>query len=154
MPQINSINLPLIGNQKESSFRLFSNETSLLLAQANYEPNILIKEQDKQYFGFVMENYIATVLSKYQKIYTYRKKRTELDFLFENNGKLYIFEVKSGSNKKAKSIVSMKNKYNHSNAILLSRSELNIDTDIKYIPLYLYLINILLEMNILDDFLA
>lgn len=152
VPQINSINLPLIGNQKESSFRLFSNETTLLLAQANYEPNILIKEQDKQYFGFVMENYIATVLSKYQKIYTYRKERTELDFLFEKNGKLYIFEVKSGSNKKAKSIISMKNKYNHSNAILLSRSELNINNDIKYIPLYL--IDILLEMNILDDFLA
>lgn len=107
-PQINTINLPLVGNVRESAFKLFANETSLLLTQANYEPLKIVKQQDKIYYGFVMGNYIATVLSKYHDIYTYRKAKTEIDFMFEKSNKVYAFEVKSGNNKKAKSITVLK----------------------------------------------
>lgn len=134
-PQINSISLPLIGNIKESSFKLFANETSLVLKQANYEPLKVIKEQDKVYYGFVMENYIATVIDKYHEVYTYRNKQTEIDFMYEMNGRVYAIEVKSGNNKRAKSLASLKK--NNPNVVAIKASRANLQFgDVNSIPLY------------------
>ncbi len=67
--QISNSNLPLMAQVKQSSFKLFSNESSLLVRQANYDPFKVIKQADKKYYGFVLKNYIASVLSKYNEIY-------------------------------------------------------------------------------------
>lgn len=135
VPQINSQSLPLIANAKDSQFKLFANETSLVMKQANYKPLTVLKERDKIYYGFVMENYIATVLNKYQTIYTYRKERTEIDFMYENDNQLYAFEVKSGGNTRSKSLNALKNSNPDVIAVKLSRNNLRIDS-ISNIPLY------------------
>lgn len=57
-----------------------------------------------------MENYVASFINKYFHIYTYRKDRTEIDFMFEDNNILYAIEVKSGNNIHAKSLSSLKKK--------------------------------------------
>lgn len=146
--QINNINMPLIAQVKQSSFKLFNNEVSLLIKQANYDPFTIIRQQDKVYYGFVMENYIATVLSKYSEIYTYRKSSTEIDFMYENNNRIYALEVKSGNNTKAKSLRAFKDKHPHAYAIKLSRNNLSLG-DITTIPLYA--IDILLASKMLDQ---
>lgn len=146
-PQINTINLPLVGNVKESAFKLFSSETSLLLNQANYDVRKIIREKDQIYYGFVMENYIATVLSKYNEIYTYRKAKTEIDFIYQSKGQVVAIEVKSGSNKKAKSLQTLKQNNPDVIAIKLTRDNLSIGT-INTIPLYA--IDYILQNQLLD----
>ncbi len=148
VPQINSISLPLSGNEKESSFKLFGNETSLVLKQANYEPLKIIKEQDKVYYGFVMENYIATVMDKYQKIYTYRNRQTEIDFIYEMNSQVYAIEVKSGNNKRSKSLRILKERNEDVIAIKTSRANLYYG-EVNSIPLYA--IDYMLKHNLLND---
>ncbi|WOO89839.1 AAA family ATPase [Mollicutes bacterium LVI A0078] len=147
-PQINSLSKPLIANVKESSFKLFANETSLLIKQANYNPFTVIKEQDKIYYGFVMENYIATVLNKYNEVYTYRKAKTEVDFICEKDNRIYAYEVKSGTNTKSKSLNALMAKNEDLISIKLTRDNLRID-NVSIIPLYA--IDIILNQKILDQ---
>lgn len=141
-PIISSLNLPLSQHEKISSFKLFSSETSLLLRQSDYNPYEIIKQKDKIYYGFMMENYIATVLNKYNKVYNYRKNKLEIDFICAFNNKTYAFEVKSGNNTKSQSLKSLKNTTPDISAIKLSRNELSFG-NIMNIPLYV--IDILFE---------
>lgn len=148
VPQISTLNLPLNSNLKASSFKLFSSETSLVTSQAGYDLFKSIKYKDSVYYNLVLENYIATVLSKYYDIYTYKNAKTEIDFIYENNNNLYAYTVKVGNNPKAKSLMAFKDKHLNAYAIKLTRDNLKLG-NISNIPLYA--IDIILKTDSMDE---
>ena len=92
--------------------------------------------------GALTENYVATELRKKNKNLNYydKKSKHELDFIFAENNKISIIEVKSGNNYKSHASLNMamKDFYDKINrAIVLSKFNVEKQDDIIYYPLYM-----------------
>lgn len=136
--KIENINLPLRSNIKDNNFKLLYNDVGLLLRQANYQLENLIKSQDKIYTGVVLENYIGTVLIKYYPtLFYYQKNTTEIDYIITEGENVIPIEVKSGNNTKAKSLSAYKQRYNPSMTIKVSRNNYQVVENNYFIPVYL-----------------
>jgi hypothetical protein len=73
------------------------------------------------------------------KIYSWRERTAEVEFLREVNGKVFPVEVKSGSNTQAKSLKVFAEKYTPKYRSIMSARNLNIDHEnsIHHYPLYI-----------------
>lgn len=145
--KVESAIIPLSSHIKENSFKALSNDTGLLLRQANYSSVNLKDQNEKIYFGLIIENYIGNVLSKYtNKLFYYHRNTTEIDYLFQLGTKVIPIEVKSGTNTKAKSLNVYQSLYNPELAIKVTRNNYSINQNFTNVPLYLfeiYLCNLL-----------
>lgn len=135
--QIESPLKPLYARIKENSFKLYVNDTGLLLKQSGYLLNNVVGD-DRIYLGMIVENYVANIISKYyHNVFYYQKNTAEVDFLIETINGIIPIEVKAGNNKRSKSL----NVYMHSNkpvyAIRVSRHNYGFANNIKSIPIYL-----------------
>lgn len=136
--QISACNMPLRANTKPNMFKLFFNDTGLLLAKSGYNYSHHLEHNDKIYNGVICENYIAQVLRSYEKtLFYYLKKTTEIDFIIQIQGQIIPIEVKSGHNTQAKSLKFFKAQNDTSLNIKISRN--NFCTgDILNIPIYAF----------------
>ena len=94
--------IPLELAKKANLFKFFLNDVGLLcsLYSDGIQLKILNGETDMN-FGAVFENYVAQELAAhgFETVYYYSsKKRGEVDFLVETDGKILPVEVKSGKN--------------------------------------------------------
>ena len=89
-----------------------------------------------------MENAVAQELVAYGlwPYYYNSKKRGEIDFVIENNGKVLPIEVKSGKDyvyHRALSNIMDCDEYDIPEALVLNNDNLSVDGRITYVPVYM-----------------
>lgn len=143
--RVTTVSNPLGAGINYNKFKLFINDTGLLVNYMGYSPRKHGKQQDNIYLGQVCENYIATVLAKHMKKVTYFENKIEVDFIFHNHNKLIALEIKASTNTKSKALASFINKYTPDQAYKVSRRNLEFGI---YNHLPLYAVDLILDNNI------
>lgn len=101
--------VPLMLNEKSALFKLFMSDVGLLTTVYGKAAKLKIMNQEKDINkGAIYENVVAQELTTHGfPLYYYNsKKRGELDFLIEYEGKVLPVEVKSGKNYEKHSALS------------------------------------------------
>ncbi len=135
-------NKPLCGKVLEDSFKVFMNDTGLLMALMNADDSADVALRDPySNNGAVMECAVASALTKNRyPLYYYSKPDSslEIDFVTESKGTPMLIEVKSGKNKKAKSLstlMSEKDRKREGYKVMDSNVEID-ERGIIHLPLY------------------
>jgi predicted AAA+ superfamily ATPase len=140
---VSALELPLAFSEKRNLYKLFMLDTGLLcslcLPAMQFEVlNGIIDINE----GALTENFVASEMIKRGKqIYYYDKKsKQELDFVFLDNNKVSIVEVKSGKDYKRHAsldaAIAIKNN-NIGRPMVFSRFNVEKDNGIIYYPLYM-----------------
>lgn len=140
---VSVLELPLAFSEKRNLYKLFMLDTGLLcslcLPAMQFEVlNGIIDINE----GALTENFVAAEMIKRGKsIYYYDKKsKQELDFVFLDNNKVSIIEVKSGKDYKrhASLDAALANKNNNiGRPMVFSRFNVEEDNGVIYFPLYM-----------------
>lgn len=131
--------LPLLANRRMNAFKIYLNDTGLLtalmedgLAEALLNDDLFVNQ------GAIMENGIAEMISKSGHDLTYFERRgtLEVDFVANLNGTVAAIEVKSGSNRQAKSLGVVMTRYGV-RGIMFERSNIYVDDrGVEHYPLF------------------
>lgn len=107
--------LPLRYNEKENEFKLYINDTGLLMALFGKDTKLAVLNNTLTGFakGGIYENFVAEALIKKGYILHYYKPNdeNELEFIIEKNGGIVPIEVKAG-NSATKSLNRYIDQYN------------------------------------------
>lgn len=134
--------MPLIAYQDLSAFKLFLHDVGLLAAmtginiQSLIEGNVVFTE----FKGALTEQYVMQQLQvksdRYIGYWTNDRNTSEVDFVYQDQGKIIPVEVKAGENLKAKSFKLFCEKYQPETAIRSSLSKYQKESWMENIPLY------------------
>lgn len=141
---VNDLNVPLELSKERSLFKLFHNDTGMLInlfADSNLQIKILNKEKDVN-FGAIYENVVAKELyvHGYNNLYYFNsKKYGEIDFAIEDNNEITLIEVKSGKDYKTHRALNnvLDKGFNIKNAYVLNNDNLSIENEVIYLPIYM-----------------
>lgn len=133
---------PLSAYADNNSFKIFLADVGLLGAQSNLSPKILIEGDSlfTEFKGALTENYVAQewVATHQKGLYYWTSEGTaEVDFLIEQEHKIYPLEVKAGLSQKKKSLLVYNQKYNPAKLLRTSSMNLKHDGAIYNYPLYM-----------------
>ena len=139
---LNSLELPLLGNKMSDQFKIYVADTGLFVAMLGRDTAKHILNDDLQiYKGAIFENVIADAFVKNNKNLFYFSKTSglEIDFVTEINGQLTVIEVKSndGRAKSLKEVLTNKSKYKVTSNYKLVNGNIGNDGLIQTIPLYM-----------------
>ena len=135
--------VPLLLSRSRNLFKLFQNDIGLLATQYAEGIQLRIIKGDKGInFGSIYENAIAQELTAHalEPYYYNNKKRGELDFVIELNGKVLPIEVKSGKDydvHRALSNIMDCDEYLLTEAIVFNNDNLHKEGKIIYAPIYM-----------------
>lgn len=135
--------VPLLLARSRNLFKLFQSDIGLLASQYAEGIQMRIIKGDKDInFGSIYENAVAQELTAHgiTPYYYNNKKRGELDFVIELNGKILPIEVKSGKDyetHRALSNVMSCNEYNLSEAVVFNNDNLQVTGKVIYAPIYM-----------------
>lgn len=137
--------IPLDGAADKTYFKVYMSDVGLLRAKAKVSINTILEESELfiRFKGAFAENYVLNELKALNKNpYFWRSGNTaEVDFIFEEDGKIVPVEVKSADNTQAKSYKQFCKKYQPQKGLKLSRKNIaeNLcEKTLTYsIPLYL-----------------
>lgn len=94
-------NLPLRYNEKENEFKLYINDTGLLMSLFGFDTKLAVLNNTLTGFakGGIYENFVAEALVKkgYSLHYYKPDDENELEFIIEKNGGVIPIEVKAGN---------------------------------------------------------
>lgn len=132
--------LPLVAYEKDNEFKVYANDTGLLMAMMGFETKRAFLNNDLKGFvkGGIYENFIAeTLIKNGYNIYYYKKGDSlELEFLIEYDGSITPIEVKAG-NTATVSLNYFIDEYNPKRAFKLVAGNIG-ESGIKYmIPHYM-----------------
>lgn len=138
---LNALLLPLDAYKINKQFKIYFNDTGLLISNFSEGTTASILIGDLGiYKGAIYENIVADMLIKNnKKLYYYSKNGgLELDFIIEINNNIIPLEVKA-SDGRAKSLKEVINndKYDVHKAIKLSSKNISVNDNIINIPYYL-----------------
>ncbi len=135
--------IPLLLARSRNLFKLFQNDIGLLAAQYAEGIQLRIIKGDKDInFGSIYENAVAQELAAHgiTPYYYNNKKRGELDFVIELNGRVVPIEVKSGKDyevHRALSNIMDCGEYDLPEAIILTNENLQVVNRFIYAPIYM-----------------
>lgn len=135
--------LPLLLSRSRNLFKLFQSDIGLLAAQYAEGIQLRIISGDKSInFGSIFENAVAQELAAHgiDAYYYNNKKRGELDFVIELNGKIIPIEVKSGKDYEthhALSNIMDCSEYDMPEAIIFNNDNLAVKGKYTYAPIYM-----------------
>jgi len=135
--------LPLLLAKSRNLFKLFQNDIGLLASQYAEGIQVRIISGDKAInYGSIFENAVAQELVAHGiDVYYYNsKKRGELDFVIEIDGKVLPVEVKSGKDydeHNALTSVMSCGEYDIPQAIVLNNDNLHVEGRNVYAPIYM-----------------
>jgi len=134
--------MPLIAYQDLSAFKLFLHDVGLLAAmtginiQSLIEGNVVFTE----FKGALTEQYVMQQLQvksdRYIGYWTNDRSTSEVDFVYQDQGKIIPVEVKAGENLKAKSFKLFCERNQPETAIRTSLSKYQKESWMENIPLY------------------
>lgn len=132
--------LPLSANANENQFKLYINDTGLLLAMYGFQTKKALLENTLKgnAKGGIYENVMADLLAKrgYELYYYKPDDSNELEFLLEKNGEVIPVEVKAG-NTPTKSLNRFMEKYKPSIAYKIAEGNLGLNGTKLTIPHYM-----------------
>lgn len=140
---VGKFELPFSFSEKRNLYKLFMHDTGLLCSTSldRIQFDVMNGRIDINE-GYLTENFVAQELVKKSRMLNYydKKSRQELDFIFQDEGKISIIEVKSGNDYKRHAslnriIESDSDKINQ--AIVLSKFNTEITDSVKYLPFYM-----------------
>ena len=135
--------VPLLLARSRNLLKLFLNDIGLLAAQYADGIQVRIIKGDKDInFGSIYENAVAQelVAHGFEPYYYNSKKRGEIDFVIENNGKVLPIEVKSGKDyvyHRALSNIMDCEEYDLPEAMVLNNDNLSVEGRNTYVPVYM-----------------
>jgi hypothetical protein len=132
--------LPLEGNAKSDSFKVYMTDTGLLMAMLEDGSQADVIEGNLGiYKGAIYENIIADIFSKSgKKLYYFEQNgKLEIDFFIRRNKTAAAVEVKSADNTKAKSMDAVITKYGVKHGIKLSTKNIGGTDKFDSLPLYM-----------------
>ena len=135
--------IPLLLARSRNLFKLFQNDIGLLAAQYAEEIQLRIIQGEADInFGSIYENAVAQelVAHGFTPYYFNSKKRGELDFVIEQNGKVLPIEVKSGKDYTVhRALANIMNcgEYNLPDAIIFNNDNLQRKDKLIYAPIYM-----------------
>jgi hypothetical protein len=132
--------LPLEGNVIENTFKVYMADTGLLVAMLeDGAQKAIIDGNLGIYKGAIYENIVSDIFAKAgKKLYYFeRNSSLEIDFILNIQGSAVGVEVKSASNRKAKSLNSLIQNHGAAHGIKLSPANVGADGNIETLPLYM-----------------
>ena len=135
--------IPLLLASSRTLFKLFQSDVGLLAAQYAEGIQLRIIQGDADInFGSVYENAVAQelVAHGFTPYYYNSKKRGELDFVIEQNGKVLPIEVKSGKDytmHRALANIMDCGEYDLPQAIIFNNDNLRQEGRLLYAPVYM-----------------
>ena len=135
--------VPLLLSRSRNLFKLFQNDIGLLASQYSEGIQLRIIQGDKNInFGSIYENTVAQELVAHNidAYYYNNKKRGEIDFVIELEGKVLPIEVKSGKDYEthhALSNIMDCEEYEIEKAIVFNNENLHTKNKIIYAPIYM-----------------
>lgn len=135
--------VPLRLSRSRNLFKLFQSDVGLLAAQYADGIQLRIITGDRNInFGSVYENAVAQELVAHGLIpyYYNNKKRGELDFVIELDGRVLPIEVKSGKyyeTHRALANIMECGAYHLTDAVVFNNDNLKVDGKILYAPVYM-----------------
>jgi predicted AAA+ superfamily ATPase len=132
--------LPLEGNAKSDTFKVYMCDTGLLMAMLEDGSQQDIIDGDLGiYKGAIYENIIADIFGKSgKKLYYFEQHgKLEIDFFIRRNKAATAVEVKSADNTKAKSMDAVIAKYGVKHGIRLSAKNVGGTNTFVSLPLYM-----------------
>lgn len=135
--------IPLLLSRSRNLFKLFQNDIGLLAAQYAEGIQMRIIKGDKDInFGSIYENALAQELAAHGIIpyYYNNKKRGEIDFVIELDGKVLPIDVKSGKDyesHRALSNIMNCNEYDIPEAVVFNNGNMHVSGNIIYAPIYM-----------------
>ena len=134
--------LPLEGNSIDNQFKIYMNDTGLLIAMLEEgSGKEIINGNLGIYKGAIFENIIAEIFTKaHKKLYYFEyKNRLEIDFFIKKDSMPVAIEVKSADNTKSKSLNALLENKNWkvTRAIRLSAKNTGGTSNIDSYPLYM-----------------
>ena len=137
--------LPLSGFANQTYFKVYVSDVGLLRTRSGLSPETILHETDMymRYKGAIAENYVLNeLLSIGKEPYFWRSGNTaEVDFIYEDNGRLIPVEVKAADNTQAKSYKQFCKKYSPESGVKLSEKNIaeNMCEQTRTISLPLYM---------------
>lgn len=133
---------PIEAMASTDAFKIFLLDTGLLGARMNVSKSTILKSEDlfMQYRGILAENTTAVELTanNFKNLYYWTSSsQAEIDFLIEHDSKVIPLEVKSGLNKKSKSLNSYIKKHQPKHAFRLSLDSNITKEKIIDLPIYM-----------------
>ena len=135
--------LPLLLSRSRNLFKLFQSDIGLLAAQYAEGIQLRIISGDKSInFGSIFENAVAQELTAHgiDAYYYNSKKRGEVDFVIEFDGKVVPIEVKSGKDyevHRALSNIMDCGEYDIPEAIIFNNDNIKVKGKYIYAPIYM-----------------
>ena len=132
--------LPLEGNAKSDTFKVYMRDTGLLMAMLEEgSQEDIIDGNLGIYKGAIYENIIADIFGKAgKKLYYFEQNgKLEIDFFIRKNKTAAAVEVKSADNTKSKSLESVVAKYGVKQGVKLSAKNVGGTEDYYTLPLYM-----------------
>lgn len=132
--------LPLEGNSKSDTFKVYMRDTGLLVAMLDEgTQEDIIDGNLGIYKGAIYENIIGDVLGKKgKKLYYFEYNSTlEVDFFIRYERVITAIEVKSSGNSKSKSLETLMEKYGVKKGIKLAPSNYGKKGEIDIFPIYM-----------------
>ena len=132
--------LPLEGNAKSDTFKVYMCDTGLLMAMLeDGSQEDVIDGNLGIYKGAIYENIIADIFAKSgKKLYYFEQNgKIEIDFFIRRNKMATAVEVKSADNTKSKSMEAVFSKYGVHHGIKLSSKNVGGTDAFDSLPLYM-----------------
>ena len=132
--------LPLEGNSINDQFKIYMNDTGLLVSMLEEgSQKDIIDGNLGIYKGAIFENIIAEIFTKLgKKLYYFEyRNKLEIDFFIRYENVATAVEVKSAENTKAKSLTNVINNWNVERGIKLSGKNISKRQNVINYPLYM-----------------
>jgi predicted AAA+ superfamily ATPase len=138
---VESPKIPLSAYADFTKFKVFMHDVGLLAAKLKITSDQIVipDAMFREFNGAFIENFIAQELiseGNNQLFYWTSRSDAEVDFLVDNNNKIYPLEVKSGTSRNTKSLQSYAAKYHPERIIRISPRNLIESGEFINIPLY------------------
>jgi predicted AAA+ superfamily ATPase len=134
--------VPLSSYKDLNAFKLYLLDTGLLGAISNLDPSVLLAETQlfEEFKGALSEQYacqeITAALDGTPYYWSAESSSGEIDFLYEDAGRIVPIEVKAAENLRSKSLGAFCKKYGLRHAVRLSLSGYREQDWMTNIPLY------------------
>ena len=133
--------MPIKAYEDLSSFKIFLLDVGLLGAMSNLSAKTILEEDKifREFKGALAEQYVLQQIKRQNlPIYYWGSERkAEIDFVVQYDDIVVPIEVKSKTNKKAKSLALYRKEYTPQKSVRTSLSNFKIDEDLYNIPLYM-----------------
>ncbi len=140
---LNSLSLPLKGNENPNNYRVYFADTSLLIASMDEESrkDLLVSKNLCVYKGALYENFAAEALMKQgYDLFFYRSEdsRTELDFLIRIKDNIVPIEIKAnkGSARSLNTVIDDKKIDEIKYGIKFSNNNIGVANNVLTLPFF------------------